>query len=143
MRRQLAAAKAKAESIRKQVTPGNFAEMAKKYSEDNGTKATGGDLGVFEKGRMVPEFQNAVLTLKPGEISGPVQSDYGYHIISVRETWADAKDKFSAQYAQQDRGDQSRERLQREPREGSEDRGEAGGDEDDSRHRGRSRRVSR
>jgi parvulin-like peptidyl-prolyl isomerase len=96
---QLAAAKAKAEGIRKQLTPGNFAAMAKKYSEDNGSKESGGDLGVFEKGRMVPEFQNAVLALKPGEISGPVQSDYGYHII-MRETWPEVKDKFSTQYAQ-------------------------------------------
>jgi peptidyl-prolyl cis-trans isomerase D len=96
---QLAAAKSKAEGIRKQLTPGNFAAMASKYSEDNGSKQTGGDLGIFEKGKMVPEFQNAVLTLKPGEISGPVQSDYGYHII-MRPTWAEVKDKFSAQYSQ-------------------------------------------
>jgi hypothetical protein len=95
---QLAAAKAKAENLRKQLTPANFAAMATKYSEDNGSKPTGGDLGIFEKGKMVPEFQNALLLLKPGEISGPVQSDYGYHII-MRESWAEAKDKFSAQYA--------------------------------------------
>ena len=58
----------------------------------------GGDLGVFQKGQMVPEFQAGVLALKPGEISGPIQSDFGYHII-MRETWADAKDKFTKAYA--------------------------------------------
>lgn len=95
---EIEAARKKAESIAKQATPANFAALAKKYSADPGTKDSGGDLGVFTKGSMVPEFQAGVLSLKPGQISGPVQSDFGYHII-MRETWAEAKDKFSKAYA--------------------------------------------
>jgi parvulin-like peptidyl-prolyl isomerase len=94
-----AAAKKQAESVAKQVNAGNFAAMAKKYSGDPGSKENGGDLGVFQKGQMVPEFQAGLVALKPGEISGVVESDFGYHII-MRETWADAKEKFSKAYAQ-------------------------------------------
>ncbi len=95
---EMEAAKKQAESIAKQANAGNFAALAKKYSADPGSKDNGGDLGVFQKGQMVPEFQAGLLSLKPGEISGPVQSDFGYHII-MRETWADAKDKFSKAYS--------------------------------------------
>jgi parvulin-like peptidyl-prolyl isomerase len=94
---EMEAARKQAESIARQATPANFAALARKYSADPGSKDSGGDLGVFEKGRMLPEFQAGVLSLKPGQISGPVQSDYGYHII-MRETWAEAKDKFSKAY---------------------------------------------
>jgi parvulin-like peptidyl-prolyl isomerase len=95
---EIEAARKQAESIAKQVNAGNFSAMAKKYSGDPGSKDNGGDLGVFQKGQMVPEFQAGVLSLKPGQISGPIQSDFGYHII-MRETWADAKDKFTKAYA--------------------------------------------
>ncbi|HEY2849532.1 MAG TPA: peptidylprolyl isomerase [Gemmatimonadaceae bacterium] len=95
---EMEAARKQAESIAKQATPANFAALAKKYSADPGTKNNGGDLGVFQKGSMVPEFQAGVLSLKPGQISGPVQSDYGYHII-MRETWPEAKAEFSKAYA--------------------------------------------
>jgi peptidyl-prolyl cis-trans isomerase D len=84
----------KAEAVAKQVTPANFAAMAKKYSADPGTKDSGGALGVFARGKMVPEFENGVLALKPGQISGVVETQYGYHII-MRDTWAQAKDKVA------------------------------------------------
>jgi hypothetical protein len=84
----------KAEAIAKQVTVGNFAAMAKKYSADPGSKDSGGALGVFTKGKMVPEFENGVLAIKPGQISGVVETQYGYHII-MRDTWAQAKDKVA------------------------------------------------
>ena len=93
------AARKQAEAVAKQVNAGNFAAMAKKYSADPGSKDSGGELGVFPKGQMVPEFQAGILALKPGEISGPVESDFGYHII-MRLTWADAKDKFTKAYTQ-------------------------------------------
>ena len=61
----------------------DFAELAKEYSTDEGSAEEGGDLGYFEYGDMVEEFSEAAFKLKEGEISEPVKSDYGYHIIKV------------------------------------------------------------
>ena len=93
---QLDSVRKDAERVLKMVNAANFADMAKKWSKD-GSAAQGGDLGVFPKGAMVPEFEKGVAALKPGEVSGLVQSQFGFHIIK-RETWADAKEKFSAAY---------------------------------------------
>lgn len=63
----------------------DFAEQAKIYGED-GTKTNGGDLGWFGKGDMVPEFENAVYALKPGEMTQDlVETQYGYHVIKLDE----------------------------------------------------------
>ncbi|MET3696367.1 foldase protein PrsA [Bacillus oleivorans] len=62
---------------------GDFAELAKEYSTDPGSKENGGDLGEVSKGQMLPEFEEAAFSLKVNEISDPVQSQYGYHIIEV------------------------------------------------------------
>jgi peptidyl-prolyl cis-trans isomerase D len=79
------ALKAKAEDLVKQLKNGaDFAELAKKYSED-GSKDQGGDLGWFTHGQMVAEFDNAAFALKPKEISGVVTSQFGYHIIQTLE----------------------------------------------------------
>ncbi|MFN8573925.1 MAG: peptidylprolyl isomerase [Gemmatimonadaceae bacterium] len=88
----------KAEGVLKTTTAANFAALAKKYGSD-GTKDAGGSLGVFPKGSMVPEFEQAVLALKPGEIGPLVKTQFGYHIIR-RATYAEVKDDFAKQYAQ-------------------------------------------
>ena len=79
------AAKAKAEQILQQVkkSPAKFAELAKQYSQDPGSAADGGDLGLFARGMMVKPFDDAVFQLKPGEISDLVQSEFGFHIIKL------------------------------------------------------------
>jgi peptidyl-prolyl cis-trans isomerase SurA len=75
------AKKALIDSIAKEVTPENFAEVAKVESEDRGSSARGGELGWFGKGQMVKPFEEAAFSLKPGEISAPVRSQYGWHLI--------------------------------------------------------------
>ena len=77
---------ATAQQVEKELIEGtDFAALAAKYSTDAGSKAAGGDLGWFERGKMVPEFEDAAFSLQPGETSEPVQTQYGYHIIRVVE----------------------------------------------------------
>jgi peptidyl-prolyl cis-trans isomerase D len=75
-------AKKIAQSALEQVQAGaDFATVAKKVSEDQGSAPQGGDLGCFPRGRMVPEFENAAFGLKAGQTSGLVKTPYGYHVI--------------------------------------------------------------
>jgi thiol-disulfide isomerase/thioredoxin len=75
-------AKELADSIRKSLTPENFAEKAKRYSFDS-TGQIGGSLGVVTKGTAIPALDKAAFSLKIGEISDPVESEHGYHILYV------------------------------------------------------------
>jgi len=81
--------KIKLENVRKEATAGvDFASLAVKYSEDP-TAKTGGDLGFFQKGELDPEFEKAAFSLKAGEISGVVQSQFGFHLIKLEEKKGD------------------------------------------------------
>lgn len=78
--------KAKAEDLLKQIKGGaDFAELAKKNSEDPGSAEKGGELGFVTRGQMVANFEKAAFSLKPGETSGVVETEYGYHILQCEE----------------------------------------------------------
>src|ERR1700733_642131 len=83
---QVPAIQAQAEALLKQIKAGgDFAELAKKNSQDPGSAQKGGDLGFVSRGQMVKNFEDAVFTLKPNEISNVVTTEYGFHIIQVLE----------------------------------------------------------
>ena len=80
----LVADEATAIDLRKQLEAGaDFGTLAAMLSIDTGSKAKGGDLGWFGRGKMVADFENAAFSLKIGEISQPIKTTYGYHIIQV------------------------------------------------------------
>jgi hypothetical protein len=78
---QKAVVKQKIDALRARVTPANFSQMAAANSQDTQSAKNGGSLGIFPKGAMVPDFEKALVALKPGEISPVITTQYGYHII--------------------------------------------------------------
>ncbi|MFM2287499.1 MAG: hypothetical protein RL684_642, partial [Pseudomonadota bacterium] len=101
-----AAAKAKAEQVLAEVKAGgDFAKLASKYSQDPGSARQGGDLGFTARGAFVKEFEAALYSLKKGEVSEPVKTQFGYHIIKLEDvqggkaiTLADNRAKIVADY---------------------------------------------
>ena len=82
----VAAAQAKAQDILTQLQHGaNFADLAKKYSDDPGSKEQGGELGFIQHGATVPEFDKAAFSLQPGQLSGIIHTQFGFHILQVEE----------------------------------------------------------
>lgn len=83
----LVADEAKANELKAQLEGGaDFAELAKANSTDTGSGANGGDLGWFGLGMMVKPFEDAVVAAEPGKVAGPIKTDFGYHLILVKET---------------------------------------------------------
>jgi peptidyl-prolyl cis-trans isomerase D len=98
------------EKIAKEVNASNFAKMADKYTEDPSGKGKGGDLGTFGRGRMVPEFDQVAFTQKPGTVSAPIKTQFGYHLLLVEKkteghaaTFAEFKEKFATELIQKDK----------------------------------------
>jgi peptidyl-prolyl cis-trans isomerase D len=91
-------AKERAESLLAEVrkAPASFPELARKNSEDPGSAANGGDLDFFGRGAMVKPFDNAVFAMKPGEISNLIETDFGYHIVTLTAVRGGEKKPFEA-----------------------------------------------
>jgi parvulin-like peptidyl-prolyl isomerase len=89
---------AKAQDIRKKILAGaDFATLAKAESDDSGSGAKGGDLGTFKHGQMVPAFDQAAFALPIDQVSEPVKSQFGYHIIKITSRSAKSFDESKAQ----------------------------------------------
>jgi peptidyl-prolyl cis-trans isomerase D len=81
-----AAAKQKAENLLQQIKAGaDFAALARANSDDPGSKDAGGELGMIQRGVTVPAFEQAAFALQPGQISGVIKTQFGYHILKVEE----------------------------------------------------------
>ncbi len=83
----------RAQSLRAQATASNFADLASKNSGDQGSAQRGGDLGLFPKGVMLPEFEKTLVALQPGQISQPVATMFGWHII-YRPNYSEISSSF-------------------------------------------------
>lgn len=92
----VAKAKEKAlEVIKKLNEGGDFAALAKEYSNDPSASQNGGDLGYFSRGMMVPEFEKAAFALEKGQISEPIKTDFGWHVIKVEDKKGTVKNSFT------------------------------------------------
>lgn len=96
----------KANEIKNEIDKGaKFEEMAKKESKDTGSATNGGDLGEFTNGQMVQSFNDAIKKMEKGEISDPIKSDFGFHIIKLKErkprTFDEVKDEIKSKLTQE------------------------------------------
>jgi len=92
-----AEALAKATALRARIVKGeDFAAIAKAESDDTGSGASGGDLGEVTRGRTIPEFENAIFTLPLNQVSEPLKTQFGYHLIQVQERGTIPFDKVKA-----------------------------------------------
>jgi peptidyl-prolyl cis-trans isomerase D len=110
---------AKIQDIAKRAKSEDFAKLAKEFSEDPGSKQNGGLLGFFGRGQMVKEFEDAAFAAKPNQITEPVKTDYGYHLIQVLEkkeaknrTLEESRDEIAENLIAKDRSKSELEKLQ-------------------------------
>ncbi len=140
---QVGPIEAKAQDLLKQLKAGaNFADLARKYSEDPGSGAKGGDLDWIVRGQTVKAFENAAFSLKPNEISGVIKTEYGFHIVQVLEKqearvkpFEEVKDQIAqdrrkqmAYDTMQQLADQAHDELVRHPQQAAEIAGRLGVD---------------
>ncbi len=97
--RDAARAKAQALLVEVQKTPAQFAELARKNSQDTGSATKGGDLDFFGRGAMVKAFEDAAFALKKGETSGVVETEFGFHIIRLTDIKQPEQKSFDSQRA--------------------------------------------
>lgn len=95
-------ARAQAEDLLKKIraNPASFADLAKAYSKDPGSAEKGGDLGSFKRGDMVKPFATAAYEMKVGDVAGPVETEYGYHIIKLTGVTPGKSPSFEAMRGQ-------------------------------------------
>ncbi len=92
----MAAARQKAEELTDRIRQGaSFAALAKEHSDDPGSAQNGGDLDFFARGVMVKPFEDTVFSMEKGEVSDPVRSPFGYHIIRLTDIRASQRKPFS------------------------------------------------
>lgn len=119
---ELATLKQKIEAIRERITKGeDFATVATAVSEDPGSKQQGGDLGFFTQEQMVPEFAKAAFSLTVGEVSQPVATNFGYHLIRVEEKipasvqlFEEVQNELAKEKLVQERAQEHQEKLAQE-----------------------------
>lgn len=108
------AAKAKAEEIRAKIAAGgDFAEIAKAESHDEGSGARGGELGEFGRGQMVPEFESAVFSSEKGTLTPVVRTQFGYHVIRVDDRSTIALDQVKGELEKQVRQQKLSEMIEK------------------------------
>jgi parvulin-like peptidyl-prolyl isomerase len=106
----LVATEQEAKAVLERLEAGeDFAELARELSQDPGSAPQGGDLGEFTRGRLVPEFEEAAFGAEVGEVVGPIQTDFGFHVIAVtgrsEQSFADVRDEIEAELLEQRRAE--------------------------------------
>jgi len=116
---EVAAVRERVEAVREELEGGaDFAALAKEHSEDASTREDGGDLGFFQRGQMVPAFEEAAFALPPGELSEPVRTPYGFHLIrqeahieAKQRAFEEVREQLARELLLEERSREAAERL--------------------------------
>jgi foldase protein PrsA len=101
----LVADRQEAQRLAKDATPDNFARLARRFSEDPSSSVNGGDLGVQQAAGLVEPFARAALNIQVGKIGGPVQTEFGWHVIWVKDRQTQAFEEVRPQLLEEARGE--------------------------------------